>query len=64
MFFILDKCMSIVHCPACVVISCCKCITSGKNEDIADNHDYISKKNVQSRWNREVSEKYTIVRYY
>ena len=36
-----------------------KCIISGKNEYIADNHEYISKKNVKSRWNSEVSEKYT-----
>ena len=31
---ILDKCMFVVYCPVCMVISCGKCITSDKNMEI------------------------------
>ena len=47
---VLDKCMSDVHCPICLTISCNKTV-SNENEYIqADNSDYITKKDVKCRW--------------
>ena len=45
---VLDKCMSDVHCPICLTISCKKTV-SNENEYIhGDNSDYITKKDVMS----------------
>ena len=56
---VLDKCMSDVHCPICLTISCNKTV-SNENEYIrADNSDYIIKKDVKCRWKDDLRDDYT-----
>ena len=43
---IFDKCMSDVHCPICLTISCKKTVSNDTESIRADYSDYITKKDV------------------
>ena len=48
--YVLDKCMSNVHCPICLTISCNKTVSDENQYIRADNCDYIAKTDVKRRW--------------
>ena len=56
---VLDKCMSRVHCPICITISCNKTVSNENEYTRADNSDYITKKDVQYRWKDNLRDDYT-----
>ena len=57
---IFDKCMSDVHCPICLVMSCNSDVSTDKANDCIDNSKYSVTTNVRCRWNEEMSEQYTL----
>jgi len=64
-FFIdcMDKCMSDVHCPICLVLSSRNCIESERNfaqnvNDVSSN-EYMIKNQISTKWNHDYSEQYT-----
>ena len=59
----LDRCMSDVHCPVCLIFSCDKNIVTHHNEVenvTADNGNYNIKNNVTCKWNEQLREQYTL----
>ena len=56
---VLDKCMSDVHCPICLTISCNKTVSNENEYTRADNSDYITKKDVKCRWKANLRDDYT-----
>ena len=64
-FFIdcMDKCMSDVHCPICLVLSPRNFIESERNfaqnvNDVSSN-EYMIKNQISTKWNHDYSEQYT-----
>ena len=57
---ILDSCMSDVHCPVCVLISCKESYKKDKNVNKKENSKYCIKNHVKNRWNQEHCEQYTL----
>ena len=59
----LDRCMSDVHCPVCLIFSSDKNIVTHHNEVenvTADNGNYNIKNNVTCKWNEQLREQYTL----
>ena len=56
---VLDKCMSDVHCPICLTISCNKTVSNEIEYTRADNSDYVTKKDVKCRWKDILRDDYT-----
>ena len=59
----LDTCMSDVHCPVCIVLSCKDALITKYNDFdnvVCDRSKYVIENNVICKWDEQLREQYTM----
>ena len=59
----LDTCMSDVHCPVCIVLSCKDVVITQYNDFdnvVCDRSKYVIENNLICKWDDQLREQYTM----
>ena len=55
-----DKCLSDVHCPVYIIMSCTKSVLKESSNVTLNTHEYKKTKNIKCRWEQDLSNEYTL----